>query len=91
MDGRISFTDSGPGQAHIVIECHGDPEEVERANLYITPAMGDAVQSLTQWTVRNTFFVEIHDADGLTALQAAVAVLDILCTNGLLNLTDIPA
>ncbi len=89
MDGRISFTDSGPGRAHIVIECNGDPEEVERANLYITPALGDSVQSLTQWAVRNTFFVEILDADGLAALQTAVAVLDLLRSNGLLNLSNI--
>ncbi len=91
MDGRISFADSGPGQAHIVIECHGDPEEVERANLYVTPRLGDAVQSLTQWIVRRTFFVEIHDPDGLTALQTAVAVLDLLRSNGLLNLSNIAA
>ena len=91
MDGRISFTDSGPGQAHIVIECHGDPEEVERANLYITPAMGDAVGSMTQWTSKHAFFVEVLDIDALTALQAVVQVLDTLRTNGLLNLTDIAA
>jgi len=91
MDGRISFTDSGPGQAHIVIECHGDPEEVDRANLYVTPRLGEAVESLTQWTVRNTFFVEIHDPDGLAALQATVEVLDLLRSNGLLNLSNIAA
>jgi len=89
MDGRISFTDTEPGKAHIVIECHGDPEEIERAQLTITPALGDAVESMTQWIVRNTFFVEIHDPDGLTALQIAVAVLDTLRSNGLLNLSDI--
>ena len=89
MDGRISFTSSEPGNARIIIECSGDPEEVERANLYITPAMGDAVKSMTQWTIRNTLFLEIHDTDALAALQATVAILDTLRTNGLLNLTDI--
>ena len=89
MDGRISFTSSEPGQARIIIECSGDLEEVERANLYVTPALGDTVESLTQWTVRNTFFVEIRDSDGLAALQATVAVFDTLRANGLLNLTDI--
>jgi len=89
MDGRISFTSSEPGEARIIIECTGDPEEVERANLYVTPALGDAVESLTQWTIRNAFFVEVADKDALTALQATVAVLDTLRTNGLLNLSDI--
>ena len=89
MDGRINFTDSGPGNARIVIECPGDQEEVERANLYVTPALGDAVESMTQWTSRHALFVEIRDSDGLAALQATVAVLDLLRTNGLLNLTDI--
>ncbi len=89
MDGRISFTSSAPGQVRIIMECSGDPEEVERANLYITPAMGDAVESMTQWTSRHAFFVEVADKDALTALQTAVAVLDTLRTNGLLNLTDI--
>ena len=89
MDGRISFTSSAPGQVRIIIECPGDPEEVERANLYITPAMGDAVKSMTQWTTKHAFFVEVEDKDALTALQATVNVLDSLRTNGLLNLTDI--
>ncbi len=91
MDGRISFTSSEPGNVRIIIECSGDPEEVERANLYITPAMGDAVRSMTQWTSRHAFFVEVEDKDALNALQATVAVLDTLRTNGLLNLTDITA
>jgi len=89
MDGRINFTDSGPGNARIIIECPGDQEEVERANLYITPAMGDAVKSMSQWTSRHALFVELEDTDALTALQATVAVLDTLRTNGLLNLSDI--
>jgi len=89
MDGRISFTSSEPGNARIIIECSGDPEEVERANLYITPAMGDAVGSMSQWTSRHAFFVELQDKDALAAFQATVAVLDTLRTNGLLNLTDI--
>ncbi len=89
MDGRISFTDSGPGNVRIVIECSGDPEEVGRANLYVTPAFGDAVESMTQWTSRHAFFVEVTDKDALTALQATVAVLGTLRDNGLLNLTDI--
>ena len=89
MDGRISFTSSEPGNVRIIMECVGDPEEVERANLYITAAMGDAVGSMSQWTSRHAFFVELEDKDALTALQAAVAVLDTLRTNGLLNLTDI--
>ena len=89
MDGRISFASSAPGQARIIMECSGDPEEVERANLYITPAMGDAVKSMTQWTSRHAFFVEVEDKDALTALQTTVNVLDALRTNGLLNLTDI--
>ena len=89
MDGRISFTNSGPGQAHILIECHGDPEEVTRANLYITPAMGDAVGSMTQWTSSQAFFAEIRDPDALTALQATVAILYALRSNGLLNLSNI--
>jgi len=91
MDARISFTDSGPGQVRIIIECPGDPEEVERANLYITPAMGDAVKSMTQWTSRHAFFVEVEDKDALNALQATVAVLSTLRDNGLLNLSDIMA
>ena len=89
MDGRISFTDSGPGNIRIVIECSGDPEEVERANLYVTQRLGDAVESMTQWTTRHAFFAEIQDKDALPALQAAVAVLGTLRDNGLLNLTDI--
>ena len=89
MDGRISFTSSEPGQARIIIECSGDPEEVKRADLYVTSALGDAVESLTQWRIRNTLFVEIHDTDALAALQATVEVLDTLRTNGLLNLSDI--
>ena len=89
MDGRISFTSSEPGNARIIIECSGDPEEVERANLYITPAMGDAVGSMSQWTSRHAFFVEVEDKDALAALQTAADVLDTLRTNGLLNLTDI--
>ncbi len=89
MDGRISFTSSAPGQVRIIIECPGDEEEIERANLYITPAMGDAAKSMTQWTTRRAFFVEIEDKDALNALQATVAILDTLRTNGLLNLTDI--
>ena len=89
MDGRISFTSSEPGQARIIIECSGDPEEIERANLYITPALGDAVGSMSQWTSRHAFFAEVADKDALTALQATVAVLDTLRTNGLLNLSDI--
>ncbi len=89
MDGRISFTDSGPGKTRIVIECSGGPEEVERANLYVTPRLGDAAESMTQWTSRHALFVEVQDTDALAALQAAVAVLDTLRTNGLLNLTDI--
>ncbi len=89
MEGRISFANSGPGQARIVIECHGDPEEIERANMHVTPRLGDAVGSLTQWIVRRSFFVEIRDSDGLTALQATVRVLDVLRTNGLLNLSNI--
>ena len=89
MDGRINFTDSGPGNARVVIECSGDPEEVERANRYVTPAFGDAVGSMTQWTSRHAFFVEIRDSDALTALRAVVEILDTLRTNGLLNLSDI--
>ncbi len=89
MDGRISFTSSEPGQVRIIMECSGDPEEVERANLYITPALGDAVDSMTQWTTKHAFFVEVQDKDALTALQATVEVLDTLRTNGLLNLSDI--
>jgi len=89
MDGRISFTSSEPGQVRIIIECPGDAEEVERANLYITPAMGDTVKSMTQWTTRRAFFVEIEDKDALNALHATVNVLDALRSNGLLNLTDI--
>ena len=91
MDGRISFTSTGPGHVRIIMECSGDPQEVERANLYITPAMGDAVESMTQWTSKHAFFVEVDDKDALAALQATVTVLDTLRTNGLLNLTDITA
>ena len=89
MDGRINFTDSGPGKVRIIIECPGDREEVERANLYVTPALGDAVDSMTQWTTKHALFVEVQDKDALTALQATVEVLDALRSNGLLNLTDI--
>ena len=89
MDARINFTDSRPGHARIVVECPGGQEEVERANLYVTPAMGDAVGSMSQWTSNHAFFVEIQDKDALIALQAAVAVLDTLRSNGLLNLSDI--
>ena len=89
MDARISFGDSGPGKTRIIIECPGDQEEIERANLYITPKLGDAVESMTQWTARHALFVELQDKDALTALQATVEILNTLRSNGLLNLSDL--
>ena len=89
MDAQISFADSRPGKARIILECSGDPGEIERAQMYMTSDLRDMVESMSQWAARHAFFVDIQDKDALTALQATVAVLDILRTNGLLNLSDI--
>ncbi len=91
MDARISIGNSQPGAAHILIECPGDREEIERANLYVTPQMGDALESMTQWSARHAFFVQLEDKDALAALRVAVDILEILRENGLLNMSDIAA
>ncbi len=91
MDARISIGNSQPGAARILIECPGDRDELERANLYVTPKMGEALESMTQWSARHAFFVQLEDKDGLTALRVAVEILEHLRENGLLNRSDIAA
>ena len=91
MDGRISFADSRAGRTRVVIECRGAPEELARAAMYVSPRLGDAVESMSQWTAERAFFVELRDEDALTALRTAVEVLDVLRANGLLNLSDVAA
>ena len=91
MDARISLAGSGPGEVRVLIECPGDREEVERAQMYVAPNLGDAVESTTQWSARHAFFVKLEDKDALTALRVAVDILELLRENGLLNLSDISA
>ena len=88
MDGRISFADSRAGKTRVVIECRGTPDELSRAEMYVSPRLGDAVESMSQWVAERAFFVELRDEDALTALRTAVDVLDVLRANGLLNLHD---